>query len=269
MAICDAASDDWSGLRFVLCDLDGVVWLNREPILGAAKAIADLREGGRRVLFVTNNSVPPLVEQEAALAAIGIEAQGDVVTSAQAAASLVLPWERALVIGGPGVVEAVEARGATVVGDDVGGGTPDVVVVGLDRQFDYRRLELAHRAIRDGARFVATNDDATFPTPQGLIPGGGAIVAAVSTATGSQPVVAGKPYAPMAALVRERCGPDFSAATALMVGDRWSTDGMFARALGCPFALVRSGVTPPGAEAEGAAIDVVDLAAVARITRLM
>lgn len=275
MAIYDAASDDWSALRFVLCDLDGVVWLAREPIFGAAKAIADLREGGRRVLFVTNNSVSPVAEQEAALGAIGIEAVGDVVTSAQAAASLVLPWEQVLVLGGPGVVEAVEARGATVLrGDSRGdsrsdgnGAEPDVVMVGLDREFDYRRLELAQRAIRDGARFVATNDDATFPTPHGLIPGGGAIVAAVSTAAGVQPVVAGKPHAPMAALVRERCGPDFSARTALMVGDRWATDGVFARALGCPFALVRSGVTPPGVEAGESTIDAPDLAAVARITR--
>lgn len=268
MTIYDAADDDWSSLRYVLCDLDGVVWLAREPILGAAKAVADLREGGRRVLFVTNNSVSPIVEQEAALAAIGIEAKGDVITSAQAAASLVLPWERVLVLGGPGVIEAVEARGATVVAVDGEDDEPDVVLVGLDRQFDYRRLDRAQRAIRNGARFVATNDDATFPTPRGLIPGGGAIVAAIATASGTQPVIAGKPHAPMAALVRERCGPDFSARTALMVGDRWSTDGAFARALGCPFALVRSGVTPPGAEVDQSAIDAPDLAAVARITRV-
>lgn len=267
MTIYDAAADDWSSLRFVLCDLDGVVWLAREPILGAAKAVADLREGGRRVLFVTNNSVSPIAEQEAALAAIGIEAEGDVITSAQAAASLVLPWEHVLVLGGPGVIEAIEARGASVVDGDSGDGEPDVVLVGLDRTFDYERLDRAQRAIRGGARFVATNDDATFPTPRGLIPGGGAIVAAVATASGVQPVIAGKPHAPMAALVRERCGPDFSARTALMVGDRWSTDGAFARMLGCPFALVRTGVTPPDVEAEEPTIDAPDLAAVARITR--
>jgi ribonucleotide monophosphatase NagD (HAD superfamily) len=173
-----------------------------------------------------------------------------------------------LVLGGPGVIEAVEARGATVVAVDGEDDEPDVVLVGLDRQFDYRRLDRAQRAIRNGARFVATNDDATFPTPRGLIPGGGAIVAAIATASGTQPVIAGKPHAPMAALVRERCGPDFSARTALMVGDRWSTDGAFARALDCPFALVRSGVTPPGAEVDQSAIDAPDLAAVARITRV-
>ena len=103
-----------------------------------------------------------------------------------------------------------------------------------------------------GARLLATNDDATYPTPEGLIPGGGAILAAVATASGATPTIAGKPYAPMAALVRDRCGPEFSSGTAVMVGDRWSTDGLFAEALGCPFALVRTGVTPPGAPLDGA-----------------
>jgi ribonucleotide monophosphatase NagD (HAD superfamily) len=125
---------------------------------------------------------------------------------------------------------------------------------------------VASDAIRNGARFVATNDDATYPTPDGPIPGGGAIVAAVATASGVAPVIAGKPHRPVADLVRERCGPSFSADTAVMVGDRWSTDGLFAAVLGCPFALVRSGVTPPGVAADGTpAIDAPSLAEVADI----
>ena len=82
-------------------------------------------------------------------------------------------------------------------------GDADAVVVGFHRDFDYERLRVAVRAVQRGARLIATNDDATYPTPDGPIPGGGAIVAAVAYAGGVRPVVAGKPYAPMADLVRE------------------------------------------------------------------
>ncbi len=254
---------DFAHVEFVLCDLDGVVWLSRQAIPGAPEAIERLRSSGRRVLFVTNNSMSVIADQEASLAAIGVPAVDDVVTSAQAGASLVGVGETALVCGGPGVVEAVEARGAIVVGADV---EADVVVVGLHQDFDYWRLQAANRAIRAGARFVATNDDATYPTPDGPIPGAGALVAAVAAASGATPTIAGKPYEPMAALVAARCGPRFSGARALMVGDRFSTDGRFATTLGCGFALVRTGVTPPGSEAGGATVlDRADLAAIADI----
>jgi len=249
-------------VRFVLCDLDGVVWLARQAIPGAPEAIARLRAAGRRVVFVTNNSFSLLGDQEAALAAIDIPAVDDVATSAQAAAFLVEPGETVLVCGGPGVYEAVSAREATAIAD----GAADAVIVGYHRNFDYERLRIASDAVRKGARLLATNDDATYPTPEGLIPGGGAILAAVATASGATPTIAGKPYPPMAALVRERCGPEFSNRTAVMVGDRWSTDGRFAEALGCPFALVRTGVTPPGTTLEGtAALDLPDLVAVADV----
>lgn len=253
---------DPGAIRFVLCDLDGVVWLRRVAIPGSADAIARLRATGRRVLFVTNNSMSRVADQEAALAAIGIPAIGDVVTSAQAAAHLVEPGETVLVCADAGVVEAVGARGADVVHD----GDADVVIVGLHQDFDYDRMQAANRAIRHGARFVATNDDATFPTPDGPIPGAGALVAAVATASGVQPRIAGKPYLPMATLVAERCGPTFAPEAAIVVGDRFSTDGRFAQALGSPFALVRSGVTPPDAEPGGhVAIDGPDLAAIADV----
>jgi len=254
-------------VRFVLCDLDGVVWLARQPIPGAAEAVERLRESGRRVLFVTNNSMSPIADQEAALAAIGVPADGDVVTSAQAAASLIGVGERVLVCGGDGVMEAVAARDAEAV--DVAraaAGPFDAVIVGLHRHFDFAGLQAANAAIRDGARFIATNDDVTFPTPSGPTPGAGALVAAVRAVSETAPTIAGKPYGPMATLVADRCGADFAPDRALVVGDRGSTDGAFAGAIGCPFALVRSGVTPIGGEPDAAvpvALDDVDLAAIA------
>lgn len=254
----------WSDVRFVLCDLDGVVWLAHHPLPGAVEAIERLRASGRRVLFVTNNAMWLVAEQEAALEAIGIPAEGDVVTSAQAAAFLVAPGETVLVCGGPGVVESVEARGATVVRE----GDADAVIVGLHHDFDYGRLQAANAAIRGGARFIATNDDPSFPTPTGQTPGAGALVAAVATASGATAVVAGKPHEPMARLVAERCGPEFRADRAVVVGDRASTDGLFAATIGCRFALVRSGVTPPGGRPDALteiALDMADLAGVAAV----
>ena len=212
-------------------------------------------------MFVTNNSMSLIADQEAALAAIGVPATGDVVTSAQAGASLIEPGQTVLVCGAAGLVEAVAARGATVVRE----GAADVVIVGLHHDFDYWRLQAANAAIRGGAHFIATNDDASFPTPSGQTPGAGALVAAVATASGVSPVIAGKPYEPMARLVAERCGPGFRPELAVVVGDRPSTDGRFARTVGCPFAFVRSGVIPPGAVPDAdvdAVLDLADLATV-------
>jgi len=227
----------------VLCDLDGVVWLSHQPIAGSVDAIARLRAAGHRVLFVTNNSFSTLGDQEAALAHIGIPAVGDVLSSSMAAALLVQPRERVMVCGGPGIVEALTGRGAVVVDDD---GAVDAVMVGFHRSFDYEEMRRASSAVRAGARLIATNDDATYPTPDGPIPGGGSILAGIATASGVAPIVAGKPYAPMAQLAHVVTGLDDLSA-AVMVGDRPDTDGRFAVTLGCRYAHVWSGVTPAGA----------------------
>ncbi|MEX1105057.1 MAG: HAD-IIA family hydrolase [Ilumatobacteraceae bacterium] len=225
----------------VLLDLDGVVWLAHKPISRSPQAIAALRAAGTRVLFVTNNSMSTIEQQELALEAIGIPARGDVLTSALAGAMLVEPGERVLVCAGSGVVQALERRGAVPVLD----GPCDAVMVGFHRTFDYEGLRRAATAVHAGARLIGTNDDATYPTPDGPIPGGGAILAAVAVGSGTVPVVAGKPYEPMARLVRETVG-EIAARAAVMVGDRPSTDGLFARTLGCRYAHVWSGVTARG-----------------------
>jgi HAD superfamily hydrolase (TIGR01450 family) len=228
----------------VLCDLDGVVWLAHVPIAGSVAAIADLRAAGHRVVFVTNNSSPRRVEHEAALAAIGIPADGDVLTSAMAAARTLRRGERAVVLGGPGIVDELERSGVEVVSATAidSGATVDAVVVGFHRDFDYEAMRRAATAIRAGARLIGTNDDVTYPTPEGLIPGGGAILAAVAAASGVTPIVAGKPHAAMAQVVRDEVGADIE--RGVMIGDRPSTDGGFAATVGCRFGLVLSGVTP-------------------------
>ena len=222
----------------VICDLDGVIWLADQAIAGAADAIARLRAAGSTVLYVSNNSFAPVTDVEGKLGRFGIDAVGDVLTSAQAATLLVQPGERVFLCGGPGAAQALTGRGVVLVEE----GPVDAVVVGYHRHFDYAELTRAAALVRAGARLIGTNDDATYPTPQGPIPGCGAILASFVTATGVTPAIAGKPYAPMAELVRARLGAD-AVATAVMVGDRPDTDGRFAVELGCRFGLVFSGVT--------------------------
>jgi 4-nitrophenyl phosphatase len=223
----------------IVCDLDGVVWLADIPIPGATEAVARLQAAGHRVAFVTNNSSAPLTEIEAKLAHQGIDATGSVVGSAEVTASLVEPGERVLVAGGPGLIEALEARGAEPIHNDGRDpGRVDAVAVGFHRDFDYERLRTAAGAVRAGARLLASNDDATYPTPDGPIPGGGSILAAVERGSGVQAAVAGKPYQPMADLIRARFG-----ATGLVVGDRPDTDGRLAQRMGWRFGLVLTGVT--------------------------
>lgn len=238
------------GAPVVVCDLDGVIWRGDEPIAAAAVGIQQLRDAGLRVGFVSNNSSQPIGEVADKLTRFGVPADpADVLTSAVAAAALLArrlpPGARVLSCAGPGVVEALERVGLEPVID----GPADAVVVGFHRDFDFDELDRASRAIRAGATFVATNLDATYPMPGGaMLPGTGAITAAVAVASGCQPEVAGKPEAATVALVQERFG-----ARGVVVGDRPSSDGALADALGWPFALVLSGVTavvaPPGGEA--------------------
>ncbi|MEM9133781.1 MAG: HAD-IIA family hydrolase [Actinomycetota bacterium] len=215
-------------------DLDGVVWRGSETVPGAPEAIAHLRSVGAPLAFVTNSAVRTPAEVGEKLARHGIpDATELVVTSAVAAARLLEAGERVVMIGSRGLHAAIEEQGAEVVTD----GPADAVIVGLTHELSYDDIARAMAAIRGGARFVATNDDATFPDADRLLPGNGSIVAAVATASGVEPVVAGKPHPTITDLVRDRLGTD-----GIMVGDRPETDGLFARALGYRFGLVLTGV---------------------------
>ncbi|HWG74357.1 MAG TPA: HAD-IIA family hydrolase [Acidimicrobiales bacterium] len=219
-----------------LLDLDGVVWLTGRPIPGSADAVARLRSAGDRVAFLTNNSGPTLDEYVKMLGDAGIEAEaGEMVTSANAAASMLAPGSTAAVVGDAGIDEALAEQGVEVVRAADG---PDAVVVGRSVALDYNELAAAATAIRAGARFVATNADATFPTPDGLLPGAGAMVAFLQAASGREPEVAGKPNQPVADLVASRYGH-----VDVVVGDRPDTDGRFAHLVGSRFVLVLTGVT--------------------------
>ena len=243
-------------------DLDGVVWLSGRPIPGVDDAVARLRGAGRRVLFATNNSTPTRAELKRRLAHCGIAAEdADLLGSATVAAGMLAPGTTAVVLGEDGVLEALADRGVTVVRE----GPADAVVVGWTRHFTFDDLARTTAAVRAGARFVATNEDATYPTPDGLIPGAGSILAAVATASERTPEVAGKPHRPTADAIAARIP---AGELRVMVGDRPATDGALAAQLGIPFALVLSGVTPPDGIPAGAdpAVTAADLATLVRQT---
>jgi HAD superfamily hydrolase (TIGR01450 family) len=243
-----------------LVDLDGVVWLTGRPIPGVDEAVARLRGAGVRILFTTNNAAPTRAELHRRLSHCGITADdADLLSSADVAASMLVPGSTAVVVADDGVTEALARRGVAVVPE----GPAEAVVVGWTRAFTFDAVARAATAVRGGARLVGTNEDPTHPTPDGLLPGAGAILAAVSTAAEAVPEVAGKPHAPTAEAVSERVAPG---ELRVMVGDRPATDGALAAQLGIPFALVLSGVTPAGTDPDeaGAAVVGPDLLALVR-----
>ncbi|HEX3795007.1 MAG TPA: HAD-IIA family hydrolase [Acidimicrobiales bacterium] len=218
-------------------DLDGVIWLTGQPIDGVAEAVTSLREAGVRVLFATNNSAPTREQLHARMANCGITtSDDDLLSSADVAAHMLSPGSSALVLADDGVREALSRRGVTVVE----AGPADAVVVGWTKGFTFDAIGLAAGTVRAGARLIGTNEDPTHPTPDGLLPGAGALLAAVATAAETTPEVAGKPHRPTADAILARATD-----LRVMVGDRPSTDGVLAEQLEIPFALVLSGVTGP------------------------
>jgi 4-nitrophenyl phosphatase len=149
---------------------------------------------------------------------------------------------RAFVIGEEGLTSELKPLGMELVGP-VAASRVDYVIVGWDREFDFNKLKAAVLAIRDGAHFIATNADATYPTPEGLWPGAGSIVAAVSTGSGQVPVVVGKPNPLIVeiALDRMASGPKET----LLIGDRLDTDILSGIAAGIDTLLVLTGVSTP------------------------
>lgn len=231
-----------------LFDLDGVVYIGPDPVPGAPQALRAARAAGMRVCFVTNNASRPAPVVAAHLRDLGVDAADDeVMTSAMAAAALLArrhpPGAAVLVVGGEGLYWALEREGLRPVASvEEAGGRPSAVVQGFHPDVGWRLLAEGTRAIRAGAPWLATNTDLTVPTPFGPAPGNGTLVAAVATATGVIPEVAGKPEPALFQEAVARSG----ARAPLVVGDRLDTDLEGARAAGVPGLLVLTGVTDLG-----------------------
>jgi len=227
-----------------LLDLDGVVYLGGTAIPGAAQALRKAESAGMRLAYVTNNAFRTPAAVAALLTSFGAPATApDVVTSAQAAARLLaerLPaGAPVLVIGGTGLRMAVRERGLRPVSTVAD--RPQAVVQGYSPDVGYSVLAEGGLAVAAGALFVATNGDLTLPSRRGRQPGNGSLVQVIATATGVQPLVAGKPEPPLHRESVLRTG----AKHPLVVGDRLDTDIEGARRVGADSMLVLTGVTDP------------------------
>ena len=237
----------------VICDLDGVIYRGSSPIPGSAEALHRLYAQDLRVIYVTNNSTrSPQASAEKIHRITGVDvATEDICTSAMAAASVLeAEDDPVLVVGEEGIIEALKAEGFGQTSDPSEAAS---VVVGLFRGVTYETIGSAADAVRNGARFIATNRDNTYPTADGIKPGSGAIVAAIAAVAGIEPEVCGKPHAPMRSLIHE-----LGISDAWVIGDRVDTD--IALADGEPdwrSILVLSGVTRPD-DPRGSADHVVD-----------
>ncbi|WP_425560874.1 HAD-IIA family hydrolase [Luedemannella helvata] len=229
----------------IIFDLDGVVYVGTEPVPGAADAIARLAAAGTAVAYATNNASRRAQEVADLLGAVGVPATAaEVLTSAEAAARLLAADHPAgspiLVVGAPALRADVAAAGLVPVSGAADG--PVAVVQGYGPQLGWADLAEASVAIRAGARWVATNTDATLPSPRGPLPGNGSLVAALAHALGRGPdAVVGKPEPALFEVAAQRYG----AANPLVVGDRLDTDIEGANRAGMPSLVVLTGVTQP------------------------
>ncbi len=235
----------------IVFDLDGVVYLGDTPIPGAVEALNGLAAQGHSLWFLTNNSTRSRRDYAEKLSRMGIPTTPEQVMTSSYATALYLKEQGAAgktvyVVGERGIGEEMTNAGLRVLPDETEG-PADYVVVGLDRNLTYDRMARAHEKIRQGARFVATNRDATYPMEVGEIPGGGAMVVFLEYSTRVTPVTIGKPEVGMWERILAVSGVQPS--EALMIGDRPETDIMGAKRVGLRTALVLSGVTPAEAVA--------------------
>jgi HAD superfamily hydrolase (TIGR01457 family) len=225
-------------------DLDGCIYIGKSVIPGAHDVIERLRELGKKILFVTNNATKTPNEFASKLRGFGIKASAnDVLTSATATSMYLLEeFGKCYVypVGGRGLTEELRRQGHRVVSinriDEA-----DTVVACLDLKFSYAKLRTASDAIRKGKRFIATNVDPVVPVEGGFLPGAGAIVSAITTATNKEPYVIGKPSKHMFTLAFRKFGA--SPKEAVVVGDRLDTDIKGGNDAGAFTLLVLSGAT--------------------------
>ena len=237
-------TDTFSGLKGVILDMDGVLWKDMQPLGNLPAIFNQLNRLGLKVTLATNNSTRTVDQYLDKLASFGVFLESwQIITSSDATGYLLkqkFPEGGEVYVIGEDSLKSVLAKYGFKSAD---GSSKNVIAVvsGMDRDLTFEKLRQATLLIRRGIPFIGTNPDITFPTPEGLIPGSGAILAALETATHVRPEIAGKPAAPMMTMAIERLavGPQ----EVLCIGDRPETDIAGGQLVGCRTALVLSGVT--------------------------
>lgn len=233
---------NFSNITAITTDMDGVLWRGDMPLPGLIEFFDLLRERDLPFVLATNNSSKSpadYVDKLAHMGVAGVQPE-QIITSGTATISYLQahypPGARVHVLGGDGLRQLVTEAGFTLSDDRA-----DVVIVGYDPLLTYERIKKAVFLIHAGAAFIGTNPDPTYPTPEGLAPGAGSIIAAVQIATGCNPIIIGKPHPPMFEAALRFLGT--LPAQTLMIGDRLSTDIQGAQQVGLRTALVLTGVT--------------------------
>lgn len=236
----------YNKIRAAVFDMDGVLWEGSHALDGLTDIFDWLHEQRIPYILATNNSSKTAADYVAKLAGMGVDGvdEARIVTSSSATAEYLAKrypaGTKVHVLGMNGI-----RRALTDAGFDVDDDAPEVEVVvsGIDFELTYEKLKRTALRLNSDAAFYATNADKTFPSPEGLIPGAGSLLAALETASGRQATVIGKPNAPMYEIALDRLGT--APSETLMVGDRLDTDIAGAFALGMPSVLLFSGVTTP------------------------
>jgi len=221
--------------------MDGVLWRGPQALPGMDQFFKLLFERDLDFVLATNNSSRTPQDYVAKLAGMGVNGirPHHIVTSGTATVSFMQSQfpggTRIYVVGGAGLKRLLASAGF-----ELGASNAAVVVCGIDFDLTYEKLRAATLLIRAGARFIGTNPDSSFPSPEGLVPGAGSIIALIESASGQPATIIGKPERGMfdAALRQLGSRPQET----LMIGDRIGTDITGAKALGIKTALVLTGV---------------------------
>ena len=232
-------------IKSLIIDMDGVIWKGDAPIGDLPATFNRIRDHGLRFVFATNNSTRTSEQYVDRLKTFGIEVEPwQVVTSSQAVAHVMAqkfpPGTKVFMIGEDGLRIPLEEKGFEILTLQ-NAPQAQVFVIGMDREINFQKASEATLLVRAGVPFYATNPDKTFPTPRGQIPGAAAWYSIIVIATDVQPIVAGKPFPFLMELSLEKLGTKRE--DTLVIGDRLETDIAAGQAVGCPTAIVLSGVS--------------------------
>ncbi len=227
----------------IICDMDGVLWRGDESLEGLHDFFEFIHRQNLGYILATNNSSRTPAQYAHKLSQLGVEiSENHILNSANAAAHYVanaLPGATVYPIGGPGLMHALQHYGLKICDEDIS--KVDFVIVGWDQTLTWNKLAAATRLILDGAKFIGTNPDLTFPLETSLAPGNGAQLAALEAATNVKPIVIGKPEGLLYQQAMDRMGT--TPKTTLVIGDRLDTDILGGVRLGLPTILVLTGIS--------------------------
>ena len=258
-----------SNIKALILDMDGVIWKGDAPIGDLPATFNRIRERGLKFVFATNNGTKTPEDYQVKLRELGVEVEPwQIVTSALGIAFMLAQkyprGTKIFMIGEDGIRVALEEKGFEILSTE-DAPQAQVFVMGIDRTINFMKVAEATLLVRAGIPFYTTNTDKTFPTPRGEIPGAGSWLSVITSATGIEPIVAGKPFPFLMELSLERLGT--TKEETLVVGDRLETDIAAGQSVGCPTAFVLSGVsTKAQADAWMPKMDVIadDLSALVR-----